>query len=168
MVPFCRMRRLWSADGFVAGLQGGYNWQSRCTVFGIEADYNWANVGHDELFTDPVAASTLPISSQLKSFGTIRTRSGVVVENLLLYVTGGLAYAKNDRSVALNVPRSRQRGPLVRQDALGLDRGLRLRSGSSRQAGTSRAKSARPLPDGRDLIQLYNRMRPGPPGALRE
>jgi len=93
-----------SSDGFVGGIQGGYNWQSRCTVFGIEADYNWANVGHDELFAGPLGFATLAASSHLKSFGSIRARTGVVVDNLMLYVTGGLAYAKTERSVDLNIP----------------------------------------------------------------
>ena len=44
------------------------------------------------------------MSNSLQSFGTIRTRAGVVVDNLLLYVTGGLAYANTERSVALNIP----------------------------------------------------------------
>ena len=27
-----------SVDGFTYGIQGGYNWQRNCTLFGIEAD----------------------------------------------------------------------------------------------------------------------------------
>ena len=93
-----------STEGFVGGIQGGYNWQSRCTVFGIEADYQWADIDHDETFTGPLGIATLSLSSSLQSFGTVRTRAGVVVDNLLLYVTGGVAYANTERSVALNIP----------------------------------------------------------------
>ena len=37
-------------------------------------------------------------------FGTARTRAGVVVDNLLLYVTGGFAFAQFDRTFAYNAP----------------------------------------------------------------
>jgi outer membrane immunogenic protein len=93
-----------SSEGFVGGIQGGYNWQTRCTVFGIEADYQWARIGHDDVFDGPLGLATLTVSNNLRSFGTVRTRGGVVVDNLLLYVTGGLAYANTERSVTLNVP----------------------------------------------------------------
>ena len=96
-----------SVSGFVAGVQGGYNWQFRCTVFGFEADYNWADLNHDFTFTGPgiiLPSATLAVSSSLQSFGTLRARTGVVVDNLLLYVTSGLAFANTERSVALTVP----------------------------------------------------------------
>jgi hypothetical protein len=31
-------------DRWDGGVQIGYNWQSRCTVFGIEADWSWTNL----------------------------------------------------------------------------------------------------------------------------
>ena len=96
-------------NGFAAGVQGGYNWQFRCTLFGIEADYNWTDIDHDfvRTGTGPLGA-TLTVSSSLQSFGTLRARSGVIVDNLLLYVTGGLAYANTERSVALAFPTAPQ------------------------------------------------------------
>ena len=93
-----------SESGLVAGVQGGYNWQFRCTLFGIEADYNFADIDHDRTFTGPFGFGKLAVSSSLQSFGTVRARSGVIVDNLLLYVTGGLAYASTERSVALTFP----------------------------------------------------------------
>ena len=40
-----------------------------------------------------MARDTLTVRSEINSFGTLRTRTGVVVDNLLLYATGGLAWA---------------------------------------------------------------------------
>ena len=40
------------------------------------------------------------MTSRLRGFGSIRARSGVVVDNLLLYVTGGLAFAKFERTAS--------------------------------------------------------------------
>ena len=102
-------------SGATAGVQGGYNWQSRCTLFGIEADYNWADIDHDFVRTGPFGNLTLTGSVSLQSFGTIRARTGVIVDNLLLYVTGGFAYANTERTVALtflNDPQSNQ-GPFT-------------------------------------------------------
>jgi outer membrane immunogenic protein len=88
--------------GWNAGAQAGYDWQSRCTVFGIEADWSWSNAKASSFLTtlghSGTDAPTTDISSQLRWFGTIRTRTGIVVDNLLLYVTGGLAYARFNRN----------------------------------------------------------------------
>jgi outer membrane immunogenic protein len=90
-----------SVSGFAAGVQGGYNWQARCTLFGIEADYQWTDIDHDFVRTGPFGLFTLSGSVSLESFGTVRARTGVIVDNLLLYVTGGLAYANTERSVVV-------------------------------------------------------------------
>ena len=104
-----------SVNGWAAGLQGGYNWQSRCTLFGIEADYQWTDIDHDFVRTGPLGQLTLSGSVSLQSFGTVRTRAGVIVDNLLLYVTGGFAYANTERTVALTVAAAPQnnQGPFT-------------------------------------------------------
>jgi outer membrane immunogenic protein len=93
-------------DGFVGGVQGGYNWQYRCTLFGIEADYQWADIDHNRTFGNTLVlpGATLSVNNNHQGFGTVRARSGVIVDNLLLYVTGGLAYANFDRSVTIFDP----------------------------------------------------------------
>jgi outer membrane immunogenic protein len=99
--PFGPLEASRSVSGWAAGVQGGYNWQSRCTLFGIEADYQWTDIDHDFVRTGPLGFGTLTGSVSLESFGTVRARTGVIVDNLLLYVTGGLAYANTERTVAL-------------------------------------------------------------------
>ena len=91
-----------SKSGFIGGIQGGYNWQpTNCTVFGFEVDYSWARLNADTFLTDgSVEPDTFTVTSRLRGFGSIRTRSGVVVDNLLLYVTGGLAFAKFERTAS--------------------------------------------------------------------
>jgi outer membrane immunogenic protein len=92
-----------SKSGFMGGVQGGYSWQSNCTVFGVEVDYNWASIKAHEFYTDgdtPVP-DTFTFGSKLRGFGTVRARTGVVLDNLLLYVTGGLAFASFKRDWTL-------------------------------------------------------------------
>lgn len=86
--------------GVTFGGYVGYNWQGCCRpfVFGVEADFNY-------LGTDPTAydiepgvsgnpTETTSLESKIDFFGTLRARIGYVVhDNLLLYATGGLAYA---------------------------------------------------------------------------
>jgi outer membrane immunogenic protein len=86
--------------GVVGGVQGGFNWQRGCTVLGLEADWSWANLDSTKVNTDGdtgINTDFLRVRSQLDGFGTLRTRAGVVVDNLLLYVTGGLAFADINR-----------------------------------------------------------------------
>jgi outer membrane immunogenic protein len=91
-------------SGFIGGVQGGYNWQWGCTVFGIAADYSWTSINNNSLNTDGqqgIALDSVVVNSRLRNVGTVRTRTGVVVDNLLLYVTGGFAWANVDRSHTL-------------------------------------------------------------------
>jgi outer membrane immunogenic protein len=80
-----------------AGVLAGYNWQSRCTVFGIEADWNWTNAKAEKHLGIGGEDSFVNVASRMKWFGTLRARTGLVVDNLLLYVTGGVAWARSDR-----------------------------------------------------------------------
>jgi outer membrane immunogenic protein len=86
---------------WLAGAQAGYNWQRNCTVFGIEVDWAWTNAKASSFHTDGRAdGDSLTVTSKLRWFGTARVRSGIVVDDLLLYVTGGLAYASFKRDLA--------------------------------------------------------------------
>jgi len=89
-----------------AGAQAGYNWQFNCTVFGVQADWSWTDSNASSFLRDgpEVGQQTLDVSSQLRWFGTVRARTGVVVDNLLLYVTGGFAYARFNRDLTYNDP----------------------------------------------------------------
>jgi outer membrane immunogenic protein len=91
--------------GWLAGAQVGYNWQSNCTVFGIESDWAWTNAKASTVLSDgerfpPSETDNITVTSKMRWFGTTRIRTGVVVDNLLLYVTGGLAYASFKRDLA--------------------------------------------------------------------
>jgi outer membrane immunogenic protein len=88
--------------GALAGAQAGYNWQSGCTVFGIESDWAWTGAKASTLLSNgdsfpPESTRHITPTSKFRWFGTTRIRTGVVVDNLLLYVTGGLAYANIKR-----------------------------------------------------------------------
>jgi opacity protein-like surface antigen len=77
---------------FTGGAQIGYNYQFGSGLVGIEADVNGNSafknsvIGGDDSF-----AMRVGIKADLS--GTIRARAGLVVNNALVYVTGGAAWA---------------------------------------------------------------------------
>jgi outer membrane immunogenic protein len=96
-----------TGDSFAGGVQAGYNLQRHCTVFGLEADWTWtdahvSSTAHPNFLGAPAAFGR--VDSTLHSFGTLRTRTGIVVDNTLLYVTGGLAWLDAHHSAANSFP----------------------------------------------------------------
>jgi outer membrane immunogenic protein len=96
--------------GFIGGVQGGYNFQTGCTVFGVEVDYSWADINNTITETDGdtgINTDTLTVESRLRGIGSIRARTGVVIDNLLIYATGGFAFGDFQRTFTqtdLNTP----------------------------------------------------------------
>jgi outer membrane immunogenic protein len=94
-------------DSWIAGVQGGYNWQFDHRVFGLEGDFQLT--GHraagsavlEGLGATVFSPSGLPTTTQtadvfdtswkLPWFGTFRARGGFTADNWLFYGTGGLA-----------------------------------------------------------------------------
>jgi len=86
-------------------VQIGYNFQPSChTLWGIEADWSWGSLDATSRFLANIPGVDFRITTSLNSYGTIRTRSGLVLDNLLLYVTGGLAFADMDTRVLYRQP----------------------------------------------------------------
>jgi outer membrane immunogenic protein len=91
-----------TGSGFAGGIQGGYNWQFRCTVWGFEADASWASDSNRDFNAHFPNFGDFFLHHELKSFGTLRTRTGVVVDNVMLYVTGGFAWARVNNAVTFD------------------------------------------------------------------
>jgi outer membrane immunogenic protein len=86
-----------SDNGFTGGVQVGFNWQKSChTLWGIEADWSWANVDATTHIFPNIPGINFRMTSSIDGIGTVRARTGVVLDNLLLYVTGGFAFADVD------------------------------------------------------------------------
>ena len=87
--------------GGLFGLQAGYNHQIGNYVVGLEADYAWASMS--DSFTAAAASSfrgsaisaAATIKTEQNSLGTVRARLGYDFNGLLVYATGGYAYANN-------------------------------------------------------------------------
>jgi outer membrane immunogenic protein len=79
-----------SSNGFVGGVQVGYNYQIDQWVVGAEADFQGASIKGE---TDLGFAFGPKLGTKLDWYGTVRARAGVLAtDRLLVYATGGLAY----------------------------------------------------------------------------
>lgn len=78
--------------GGVVGGQIGYNWTNCNTLWGVEIDGDWAFAAKATTQLIPNSSFfNINITSRLDGLATARTRAGLVFDNLLLYVTGGVA-----------------------------------------------------------------------------
>jgi outer membrane immunogenic protein len=95
-------------DGWLGGVQAGYNWQRDRWVLGLETDFQWTGQKDDPTFCAtpgcPAGSVFGTNTTSLPWFGTFRGRVGVTSDPsstwgpLLLYVTGGLAYGRIEES----------------------------------------------------------------------
>ncbi|MGB8397340.1 outer membrane protein [Bradyrhizobium sp.] len=77
-------------SGGFAGGTVGYNWQSGQIVYGLEADAAWSDIG-----ATAVIPGLLSVNDRIRDLGTVRGRIGFAVDQVLLYGTGGFAWADN-------------------------------------------------------------------------
>jgi len=76
--------------GGLAGVQIGYNLRYGQALLGIEGDFSWVDADtFDGAGGDTARAS-------LEHLASVRGRAGIVFENLLLYLTAGIAWGEAD------------------------------------------------------------------------
>ena len=73
----------------IAGVEVGYDWQSRYFVYGVAADWTWTGLKRDRSFAS--GASIWTHSSKVEWLASFRGRMGLAVDDTLVYFTGGLA-----------------------------------------------------------------------------
>ncbi|WP_246018275.1 outer membrane protein [Pelagibacterium montanilacus] len=77
-------------SGFLGGVQAGANFQTGMFVLGVEGDIQLTTMTQTLVDT-----STTPDTDNIVNldyFGTVRARAGVALDNVMPYLTGGLAY----------------------------------------------------------------------------
>jgi len=85
-----------NASSWLAGVQAGFNYQINWAVVGVEAQASWTNLHGSNL---DVPSVILVDNSKTDNLGTIAGRFGVAVNQSLLYVKGGGAWAHDKFSV---------------------------------------------------------------------
>ncbi|MGZ9141851.1 MAG: outer membrane protein, partial [Candidatus Binatia bacterium] len=100
-----------SSSAFTGGVHAGFNWQfARSFVAGIEGDWQWMNSHY--LFCRQTDISSAACAdngrgfvyggSEAKSLATIRGRLGLTFDRLMLYSTGGVAFAEINSPLGTN------------------------------------------------------------------
>jgi outer membrane immunogenic protein len=88
------------SNGFLGGIQGGYNWQiGPSVVIGVEADISWTDIKG--------SSPCIVVFSCNTDHGWVATvagRLGMTYDRALFYVKGGVAWADTDYSATLNIP----------------------------------------------------------------
>ena len=89
-----------SNNGFIGGGQIGYNWQFRHAVIGLETDFNYLSLNQTTvIFSNNPGGAVAPIlHDSIHWFGTVRGRAGVAVDNVMTYITAGLAYGRTNHN----------------------------------------------------------------------
>jgi outer membrane immunogenic protein len=80
-------------DGFMLGGIVGYNFQTGPWVFGVEGDLYWSGI-------DGSTGDFGGISTDVDWLGSVRGRVGYAFDNILPYVTAGVAFAHSDVDIA--------------------------------------------------------------------
>lgn len=89
-------------DGLIVGGQAGYNWQSGSLVLGIEGDVSFADWSHNrtvfdtdegDFFGPYEERAFAKTSADVEMLASIRGRLGMAFDNVLVYGTGGVAWA---------------------------------------------------------------------------
>jgi outer membrane immunogenic protein len=95
----------YGSSSFIAGGQAGCNYQAANWVFGIETDMSGAKLnGSQSIATNipPFFPAVSSVSQDTNWIGTTRGRLGWAWGNVLLYGTGGVAYANTSYAYALS------------------------------------------------------------------
>lgn len=101
--------RTLDADGWLGGLQLGYNRQIGNFVLGFETDVSWSEFDGDATYRTRnflTAPDQLYYDKEHKPkldyFGTVRGRIGYAFGNFLPYATGGLAWGKTQEDMVVD------------------------------------------------------------------
>jgi outer membrane immunogenic protein len=90
-----------SASGWLAGGQAGFNLQISNWVLGVEADASWTSLNGSSV--NGLVTTSLD-TSKVNALGTVAARAGVAVNNALLYLKGGAAWADDRFFISRTVP----------------------------------------------------------------
>ncbi|HQT25949.1 MAG TPA: outer membrane beta-barrel protein [Burkholderiales bacterium] len=85
----------YNAGGGLLGATLGYNWKKGNVVPGIEGDFSYARIGGSTIGTNPYYGNcgASYCASEIRAIGTLRGRLGYEWNDILPYITAGVAYA---------------------------------------------------------------------------
>ena len=93
------------SSGALGGVQVGYNYQFQpAWVAGVEADFQFASISGSGSTPYVAGALASSASQDISDFGKVSARRGyLATDSLLVYATGGFAYAQLNSDVAMTI-----------------------------------------------------------------
>jgi len=86
-------------NGFIGGVQVGYNVQIRNVVLGIEWDFDWTSIDTSGTLSIPGIAGALQASADTEWITTLAGRIGLALERTLVYVKIGGGWVRNEARI---------------------------------------------------------------------
>jgi outer membrane immunogenic protein len=84
----------YGSSGGIGGGEVGYNYQTGSVVIGLEADGFWSGIkGNNNLGSTDAFGNVSTDATSLRWGDSVRARGGIAVDRLMLFFTGGWAYA---------------------------------------------------------------------------
>jgi outer membrane immunogenic protein len=84
-----------NANGWLGGVQAGYNYQVGQWVLGVEGDFSWADIK-----SSAPCLVAFTCGGKAKWLADFTGRVGVTVDRALVYIKGGVAWANTDYNVS--------------------------------------------------------------------
>jgi outer membrane immunogenic protein len=91
-----------SPNGLVGGVQAGYNWQSGSMVFGLEGDISFTDWDGSGVILDE-EETIATARADVDFLASIRGRVGYAFDSVLLYGTGGVAWADAEARARVDI-----------------------------------------------------------------
>jgi outer membrane immunogenic protein len=92
-------------DGFIGGVQSGYNYQMGAWVLGFESDIQFSAQKGGSTFPGAFGGAAITTDEKLLWFGTSRTRLGfLATPAILVYGTAGVAYGQVKDEATVDAP----------------------------------------------------------------
>jgi outer membrane immunogenic protein len=86
-------------NGFIGGVQVGYNYQIGNLVLGVEWDFDWTSIDASGNIGVPGIVGPLQASANTEWISTLAGRIGLALDRTLVYVKVGGGWVRNEASI---------------------------------------------------------------------
>jgi outer membrane autotransporter protein len=86
-------------NGFIGGVQIGYNYQIRNLVLGVEWDFDWTSIDTSGNVNIPGIVGPLHASADTEWITTLAGRVGLALDRTLVYIKVGGGWVRNEASI---------------------------------------------------------------------